>query len=73
MYPMTGSLPDGCARATTGHAEADPAIPAMKSRRRIAPPRQNRSIPARLSWQWNWQGRGLAGDVSDVALGHERI
>ena len=36
--PTTGTLVvDCCARAVSGHAPADPAIPTMKSRRRIAP------------------------------------
>jgi hypothetical protein len=37
-YPTTG-IAGCCARAASGHATVDPAIPVMKSRRRIAFPR----------------------------------
>ena len=33
---ISRTRPSCCARATDGHAAADPAIPVMKSRRRIA-------------------------------------
>src|SRR6516164_2857625 len=36
--PMVGGLPVCCARAASGQATADPTIPLMKSRRRIACP-----------------------------------
>ena len=41
-----------CAHAAKGQA-ADPAIPAMKSRRRMVPQALDQSIAAQLNRQWN--------------------
>ena len=39
MNPMVGTLLACCPRAASGHAVAEPTIPLMKSRRRIAAPK----------------------------------
>lgn len=71
-----GNLLPCCARPESGHAAADPAIPVMKSRRRIAFPmprtaqgsRQCRVATERIkSENCDWRNRGI-GSVCAAAI-----
>jgi hypothetical protein len=60
MNPTTG-IAGCCARATSGHAVVEPAIPFMKSRRRIAFPKAGTSL-IRTRLQQGFAERGMGSD-----------
>jgi hypothetical protein len=59
---MVGSFAGCCARATSGHAMAEPAATLMKSRRRIVFPRaQTARLGFQLQQDFVTGGMGLTG------------